>query len=37
MFPNQATYAQYLTSNQAGFYPYFERRTLFRFTIGRTF
>jgi len=37
MFPNQATYAQYLTQNQSGFYPYFERRTLFRFTIGRTF
>ena len=37
MFPNQATYSQYVNSNQAGFYPYFERRTLFRFTIGRTF
>jgi len=37
MFPNQATYTQYLTSNQSLFYPYYERKTLFRFTIGRTF
>ncbi|HUK18574.1 MAG TPA: outer membrane protein assembly factor BamA [Bryobacteraceae bacterium] len=37
MFPNAATYNAYLAANQAGFYPYFERRTLFRFTIGRTF
>jgi outer membrane protein insertion porin family len=37
MFPNQATYNAYIQANQAGLYPYFERRTLFRFTIGRTF
>jgi outer membrane protein insertion porin family len=36
LFPNQATYQQYLLLN-AQQYPYFERRTLFRFTIGRTF
>ena len=37
MFPNQATYNQYLLANQAGMYPFFEKRTMFRFTIGRTF
>ncbi len=37
MFPNQATYESYLAANQAGYYPFFEKRTMFRFTIGRTF
>ena len=36
LFPNQQTYQNYLYLN-AQQYPYFERRTLFRFTIGRTF
>ncbi len=37
MFPNQATYNSYLLANEAGNYPFFEKRTMFRFTIGRTF
>jgi len=36
-FPNQATFNQYLLTNNSGLYPFFEKRTLFRFTIGRTF
>jgi len=36
-FPNNATYQAYLNSQQAGLYPFFEKRTMFRFTIGRTF
>jgi hypothetical protein len=36
LFPNAATYQQYLLRN-AQEYPYFEKRTMFRFTIGRTF
>ena len=36
MFPNAATFANALAQyGQA--YPFFERRTMFRFTIGRTF
>jgi outer membrane protein insertion porin family len=35
-FPNQATYNNAVTSIGTA-YPYFERRDLFRFTIGRTF
>ena len=36
LFPNQATYGSYIgTYGQS--YPFFERRGLFRFTIGRTF
>jgi outer membrane protein insertion porin family len=35
-FPNQATFINSVASyGQA--YPYFEKRTMFRFTIGRTF
>ena len=37
MFPNQATFNQYLVNNNSGLYPFFEKRTMFRFTIGRTF
>lgn len=37
MFPNNATYQEYLNNNNAGLYPFFEKRTMFRFTVGRTF
>jgi outer membrane protein insertion porin family len=36
MFPNEATYNSYLQT-YATAYPFFERRTMFRFTVGRTF
>jgi outer membrane protein insertion porin family len=38
MFPNAATFQNALTNSTIGqAYPFFERRTMFRFTIGRTF
>ncbi len=38
MFPNAATFANALTNSTIGqAYPFFEKRTMFRFTIGRTF
>ncbi|MBV9743432.1 MAG: outer membrane protein assembly factor BamA, partial [Acidobacteriia bacterium] len=37
MFPNSATYNEYINNNNAGLFPFFEKRTLFRFTVGRTF
>jgi len=36
MFPNNATFQNALSSYGTA-YPYFEKRTMFRFTIGRTF
>jgi len=36
MFPNNATFQNALTSYGTS-YPYFEKRDMFRFTIGRTF
>jgi outer membrane protein insertion porin family len=35
-FPNEATFLNAIQSNGRA-YPYFERRTMFRFTVGRTF
>jgi outer membrane protein insertion porin family len=36
LFPNEATYGTYIATYGQS-YPFFERRGLFRFTIGRTF
>jgi len=37
-FPNNATFINAITNTGLGqIYPFDERRTLFRFTIGRTF
>jgi outer membrane protein insertion porin family len=37
MFPNSATYNEYINNNNSGLFPFCEKRTLFRFTVGRTF
>jgi len=36
MFPNVATFNNAI-GNYSPVFPYFERRSVFRFTIGRTF
>jgi outer membrane protein insertion porin family len=37
LFPNNATFLNSINSSNPAFYPFFEKRTTFRFTVGRTF
>ena len=37
LFPNNATFLNSINSSNQAYYPFFERRTTFRFTVGRTF